>query len=79
MQIDIAKSELQTLRHEMWHRLQYLRATPAAAHPETYAIVATEIRVLEKFIRKLNRALTVAYGHDCHGSLYTEYSKQQGF
>ena len=79
MQIDIAKSDLQILRHETWLRLQYLKDTPAAAHPETYAIVATEIRVLEKFIRKLNRALTVVYGHDCHGPLYTEYSKQQGF
>ena len=71
MKVDIARSELQTLRHETWHRLQYLRATPAAADPRTYSIVATEIIVLEKFIRKLNRALTAAYGHDCNGSFYT--------
>ena len=72
MKIDIAVNDLQTLRAETWYRLQWLRNTPAgkSSHPMSYAVVANQIAVLEKFIRKLNRALTVVHGHDCNADFY---------
>jgi len=72
MKIDITKQDLQPLRSETFKRLTYLRSTPAgqSSDPKFYAVVANEIAVLEKFIRKLNRALVAAYGHDCCGDHY---------
>lgn len=72
MKIDIAKEDLQPLRREVHNRLFELRQTPAAQSddPAWRAVVSSEIALLEKFIRKLNRALIATYGHDCCGDHY---------
>jgi hypothetical protein len=72
MKIDISPKELQTLRGEAHERLQWLRNTPAGQSQTVIgrSPVAEQIRVLEKFIRKMNRALVKVHGHDCCACLY---------
>ena len=72
MQVDIAKNDLLTLRREVYDRLDQLKRTPAATSddPQFRNAVEPQIEVLSKFVRKLNRACVVAFGHDCHADAY---------
>ena len=72
MQIDVAKDDLLTLRKEVYERLSQLKRTPAATSNERQFrdAVDPQIAVLSKFVRKLNRACVLAFGHDCHADAY---------
>ena len=72
MKIDIARDDLQTLRSSVWEELRRLQNTPAgqSSSQPIYKAVGPQIRVLQKFIQKLNRALVLAYGHDCNAQMY---------
>ncbi len=68
MKITLSKHDIFTLRSEMVERLNYLLNTPAANSddPQFVAVVAEQIRVLRKFIRKLNHACVKEFGHTCN-------------
>ena len=72
MKIDIARGDLQTLRSSAWEELRRLQNTPAgqSSSQPIYKAVGPQIRVLQKFIRKLNRALVEVHGHDCNAQMY---------
>jgi hypothetical protein len=72
VKIDIAKGDLQSLRCSVWQELRRLQNTPAgrSSNPLIYEAVGPQVRVLQKFIRKLNRALVEVHGHDCNAQMY---------
>jgi hypothetical protein len=77
MKIDIAKDDLLTLRAEVHERLTQLERTPAASSddPRFRNAVVPQINTLAKFVRKLNRACVVAFGHDCAAYCYPAKSR----
>ena len=66
MNIDIAKSDLLTLRDFLFEEFQRLKRTPANKDPSFHATIRPQMRVAAKVICKLNRAYVKAYGHECH-------------
>ena len=72
MLIDIATGDLQTLRHELWHRLTSLNESGAAksGDPQFLATIDPTRVVLRKAIRKLNAALKKVHGHNCLGEYF---------
>ncbi len=67
MLIDIAKGDLLMLRRQVYDQYLQLKATPAAQsdNPDFRRVVEPQMKFLAKLVRKLNRACTKAYGHDC--------------
>lgn len=72
MKIDVAKDDLLTLRREVYARLDQLEQTPSAksGDPLVRAIVENQIVVLSRFVREMNKACVVAFGHNCYAELY---------
>lgn len=72
MKVEIAKVDLMMLRREVHERYLYYLSTPAAKseEPEVRQAVESQIRILAKLVRKLNRACKKAYGHDCGAYCY---------
>lgn len=72
MKLEVAKTDLRSLRDELFYRAVSIKSLPAYKQLSVHHGLRERVAMLRKMIRKLNLMLKEVHGHDCDGAYYEE-------